>query len=94
MNKLRLVKLIVFLLTFAIIFGMIMAGMTIYNKVQHPKTAQSILVNLAQPAGSRINAFQTSDGILYLSISGGRLPDRIIALRTSDFSTTATINLQ
>lgn len=94
MNKLRIVKAIVFLLTFLIIFGMILAGYTIYKKVQHPSQKQNLTINLNQPNGSHISDIKTSDNALYILITGGHQPDRIVAVRSSDLSVSATINLQ
>jgi len=92
MSKLKFIKLVVFFLTSMIIFGMFIAGITIYQKARR-STPKNITINLAQPQGSRIVSTQTSSDMLYLHILGGGLPERIIAIRPSDQSPLATINL-
>jgi len=94
MNKLKLVKTIVFLLTSLIIFGLITAGYTIYKKTQRSSSKSNTVISLNQPAGSRITSIQTHDNNLYILVTGGHQPDRIIALRSSDLTVSSTINLQ
>lgn len=88
-----MIKVLVFFLTFTIIFGMILAGLTIYRKVQHPRSIEIAQLNLEQPKGSQISDIKTSDGMLHLLISGGQTSDRIISVRTSDHRVAAIINL-
>ena len=93
MDKLKFVKALVFFLTATIIFGMILAGVTIYKKVKHTKSAETVTLNLNQPQNSRIADIKTTDGAIHLLIANGQKNDRVISVRTSDYSTIAVINL-
>ncbi len=93
MDKLKLVKALVFFLTLTIIFGMILAGVTIYKKTKRTKPAEAITLNLGQPKNSRIADIKTSDGAIHLLISDERKNDRIISVSTADYSVIAVINL-
>ena len=93
MDKLKIVKFMVFILTFLIIFGMIMAGMTIYKKIRHSESKNNIQISLQQPRGSKITDIKTIGDMVVLLINGGGLSDRVILVRTGDQSVAATINL-
>lgn len=93
MNKLRFVKLLVFFLTFAIIFGMVLAGNMIYKKSQKKHPRETVSLNLQQPSGSYISTITSSSDILFIFIKGGKKPDRIIAISPTDYSVTADISL-
>ena len=77
MNKLKLMKIIVFILTFLLIFGMICAGSIVYKKIS-PKSVISEDISLNQPKGSSIVDYRFNNDKLYLLIKGGNLADRIV----------------
>ena len=77
MNKLKLMKLIVFLLTFLLLFGMICAGSIVYKKVSLKPVANEDL-SLDQPKGSSIVHYHFNNDKLYILIKGGNLADRIV----------------
>lgn len=90
MNKLKIVKTIVFLLTFLLIFGIISAGMII---VKRAKQTDKLLpeLNLQQPVGSHIADYKFNDGKLYILLKGKRLSDRIIVIDSSSQTILTTI---
>ncbi len=92
MDKLKLVKTIVFILTFLLVFGSLMLIGTIFKKSKtQPHLPEEI--NLQEPAGSRISNIQTKDNLLYLTISDGGLADRIIIFDTTTGQKISTIYL-
>lgn len=77
MDKLKILKAIVALLTFLLVFGLLTALGTIYKKVSAP-APKNISTGLKQPAGSSIESFKIDEGRLYLLVKNGGLADRII----------------
>lgn len=94
MDKLKLIKTIVAVLTFLLVFGTLTALGSIYKKVSAPAPQPSDLA-LHQPEGSSIEKFTVKDGKLYLLVKYGGQPDRIIVInQTEPQSKPATITLQ
>lgn len=91
MDKLKIVKLIVFLLTFLLIFGIIVAGGTIYKKVSRKTPDTSITLN--QPKGSYIADYKINEDSLYILIKGGKKEDRILIVSTISPAKQTTISL-
>jgi len=91
-NKLKLVKFIVFLLTFVLIFGIICAASIIYKKVS-AKTPALADISLNQPKGSFIENYQFNNDKLYILIKGGGLADRIVILNPERQKPDATIKI-
>lgn len=89
MNKLKFIKIIVFVMTFLLIFGIICAGMIIVKKHSLPKTAAEI--SLRQPAGSHIADYKIDGGKLYVLVKGKKISDRIIVVDSSSQTILATI---
>ena len=81
MDKLKLIKLIVFILTFLLVFGILSAAGIIYRQVSQTPAAKDI--SLAQPAGSYIDGYTVNDGKLYILIKGGRTLERIAVVNPS-----------
>lgn len=93
MDKLKIVKIIVCLLTFLLVLGTLALLGTIYKKTRVPQPAHEINYNLAQPAGSQISQYSVRDGLLYLLVKNGGLSDRIIIYNPEQASVTGTIQL-
>lgn len=93
MDKLKIVKIIVCLLTFLLVLGTLALLGTIYKKTRAPQPAHEINYNLAQPAGSQISQYSVRDGLLYLLVKNGGLSDRIIIYNPEQASVTGTIQL-
>jgi len=74
MNGLKMIKSLVFLLTFLIFFGLVMCTKIIYDNNKE-KSLNNI--NLMQPEGSSIKNIVEVDKDLYIMIKGGGLNDRI-----------------
>lgn len=91
MDKLKIVKLIVFLLTFLLIFGIIVAGGTIYKKVSRKKPEANISLN--QPKGSYIADYKINEDLVYILIKGGKNEDRILIVSQSSPDKQTTITL-
>lgn len=92
MDKLKLVKTIVFILTFLLVFGSLMLIGTIFKKTKTlPRLPEEI--NLQEPAGSRISSLRTKDNLLYLTITDGGIADRIIIIDTASGQKISTIYL-
>ncbi len=75
MSRILLVKIAVFIFTFLLIFGSII----LFQKICTGWNKQnSVDINLAQPAGSAIKQIGSVDDNLYIQVTGGQIPDRII----------------
>lgn len=94
MNKLRLVKLLVFFLTFVLIFGMILAGQIIYRKASQKQNGDNIMsLNLNQPKGSYLVDYKVNSDMIVMHIKGGNSGERLISVDAKGKAIIATINL-
>ena len=82
MDKLKLIKTIVALLTFLLVFGMLTTIGAIYKKVSSSAPKLEGL-NLNQPQGSNIEHFQQEEGKIFMLIKNGGKSDRIIIVNTN-----------
>lgn len=78
MNKLKLVKTAVFLLTFLLVFGTLVVLSTLFQKTQKTQEELPSSISLNEPKGSVIQQIRQNDDTLYLLIQGGGLDDRIV----------------
>lgn len=92
MDKLKLIKTIVFTLTFLLVFGSLMLMGTLYSKTRSSAKLPE-QINLEEPAGSRIRKFDISGSLLYIKVSDGGLSDRIIIYDTDKGRRLTTIHL-
>ena len=90
MNKLKLIKFIVFFLTATLVLGVIYASSIIYKKVS-TKTPFSADITLNQPKGSYIENYHFNNDRLYVLIKGGGLSDRIVIINPGQQQPDATI---
>lgn len=92
MDKLKLIKGIVVVITFLLVFGSLLLLTVIYKKAQ-PQTKEYQETSLSQPQGSSIEKVIESNGNLILLIKGGKQADRIIIYDPKTMTKTATISL-
>ena len=78
MNKLKLLKFIVFLLTFFLFFGILSAAGIIYKRINTP--TENTDINLNQPQESYINSYKIDDKKIYIHVKGSTISDRIIVI--------------
>ena len=93
MDKLKLVKTIVFLLTFLLVFGTLLLIGGIIKKTRTTDAALPQQLGLNQPSGSRIAEIRPQDGLLYLLVKDGGLSDRIIIMDASSGKILSTISV-
>lgn len=93
MNKLRLIKTTVFILTFALVFGSIMLLGSLYKKSQKSNAALPQQVNLQEPQGSFIKHIVAQNEQLYIHVEGGGEADRIIIFDTISGQTLSTLKI-
>lgn len=93
MDKLKLVKGVVFFMTFLLVFGSLFLLGSLYKKTRAAGTSAYSEATLKQPAGSNITQFNAEDGILYLLIKDGGQPDRIIIFDSKNGKNLATVNV-
>lgn len=93
MNKLKLVKTIVMLLTFLLIFGTLTFLSLLLKKSKEAAVSLPDAVSLNQPMGSYIKQISQNEGSLYLLTVGGGLEDRVIIFDTNTGKTITTINI-
>ena len=92
MLKLRILKTIVFLLSFLLIFGIIILGMQLIKAGKGSRKPVSE-INLNEPSGSQISSVIGNEKELYIFIKGGNKPDRIIIYDTQKQSKVSTITI-
>lgn len=92
MDKLKIIKGIVFMITFMLVFGTLMLLTVIYKKA-HPQLPAEAEINLQQPQGSTIGSITAVDNKLAIIVKGGGQPDRIIIFNPQTMQQSAAINL-
>lgn len=92
MDKLRIVKGIVFIMTFFLIAGTLVLIGVIYKK-SHPATSMPTELSLFQPEGSNIAEIRTDNGLLFILTKGGGIADRIIVYNPNARQIAYTINV-
>lgn len=91
MDKLKLIKTVVVVLTFLLVFGILTALGSVYKKVSAPaKEIEN--VNLQQPTGSSIEDFKVENGKLYLLVKYGGESDRILVIEPGKKAAAIKIN--
>ncbi len=93
MEKLKIVKIIVCLLTFLLVLGTLALLGTIYKKTRKNIPTHEINYTLSQPKGSEISQYSIHNGQLYMLIKHGGLSDRIIIYNPEQATVTGTIQL-
>ena len=89
MNKLKLIKIIVFFLTFMIFFGILISAGIIYKRITKTEIVSEISLN--QPSGSYIDSYKVDNQNIYVMIKGGNVSDRIIVINQSSKNIISTI---
>jgi hypothetical protein len=92
MDKLKLIKGIVFVITFLLVFGSLLLLTVIYKKAQ-PQQTEYTETSLSQPQGSRIESIIENDGNLAILVKGGNLADRVIIYDPKAMKKVTTLNL-
>lgn len=93
MDKLKLIKTLVFLFTFLLVFGSLVALGTLYKRLKGSPVELPASVSLEQPAGSSIAALDRIDNSLLLLVKEGGMPDRIILYDLNSGSKKTQINI-
>lgn len=93
MDKLKLIKTIVFTLTFLLIFGSLIMLSSLYKKTRHTPTPLPSEINLSEPVGSAIKNIQTTDNNLYIIVEGGGESDRVVIFDSHSGKKISKINL-
>ena len=92
MLKLKILKAVVFILTFLLIFGIVVLASRLSGGLKK-KTARPVSVALGEPEGSEIGAVAAAGNNLYIPVKGGGRPDRVIIFDTETYRTISTINI-
>ncbi len=96
MNKLKLIKFAVTIMTFLLILGLLIMLTILYKRFQkteiEPTTAETI--SLQQPQGSHIEQILTNNGLLHILVKDGGKTDRILILspQTQQIQQEITLN--
>lgn len=94
MDKLKLIKAVVCILTFLLVFGTLVLLGAIYKKTHRsPATVPEITASLDQPAGSIVADYKIIGDEMYVLIKNGGISDRIIIYNRQLGKTAATITL-
>ncbi len=92
MDKLKIIKFVVAILSFFLVFGMLCTVGIIYKQVSKASRAAAN-ISLSQPQGSSIADYQISQDRAYILIKNGGLADRIIVLDIKNPQNQTLINL-
>ena len=94
MDKLKLIKAVVCILTFLLVFGTLVLFGAIYKKTRNsPAAGPEITASLDQPAGSIVADYKIIGDEMYVLIKNGGISDRIIIYNRQLGKTAATITL-
>ncbi len=93
MDKLKIVKIVVALLTFLLVFGTLLLITVIYQKTHQSPAPTATGLTLGQPKGTTIGDFKTDDRNIYFLLKNGGLPDRLLIYDRSSGTVSATIQL-
>ena len=94
MDKLKLVKAVVALLTFLLVFGILMAATLVYKNIKSSQpSAEVSSLSLGEPNGSRINSMLEYKGYLYILVKDGGESDRIVVFDTQKGQPVSKIKL-
>lgn len=94
MDKLKLIKAVVCILTFLLVFGTLVLLGAIYKKTRRsPAAVSEITASLDQPAGSIVADYKIIGDEMYVLIKNGGISDRIIIYNRQLGKTAATITL-
>ena len=93
MDKLKLIKTIVVVLTFLLVFGTLILLGNIIKKTRQSATPLPKQISLNQPHGSQISEMLEKDGNLYLLVKDGGQADRVVIINPKDSSSISTIQL-
>lgn len=93
MSNVKFIKILVFLLTFAIFFGLALMVGLLTGKVKKKNINIEETISLNQPLGSNIKNVLTKDNYLYVVISGGNIADRIVIFDTKSGKVISNIGL-
>lgn len=94
MDKLKIVKAIVFILTFLLVFGVLTVLGLLFQKTKKVNAPLPSEFSLNQPQGSTIASFKEVNGLLYILVKDGGLEDRIVVLDPSNSDSVYQIQLQ
>ena len=93
MLKLKILKAVVFILTFLLIFGIVVLASRLSGGLKKKTAARPVSVALGEPEGSEIGAVAAAGNNLYIPVKGGGGPDRVIIFDTETYRTISTINI-
>lgn len=93
MSKLKVIKAVVFILTFVIVFALVVLINKLAGIEGKPQMALEDNIVLSQPLGSTIKDILTKDNYLYITVSGGNLADRIVIVDMNDGRVVSNIGL-
>lgn len=93
MLKLKIIKTVVVIMTFILVFGSLLLLTSIYKKARKIPEQIPEVINLGEPKDSRINNILEYDGYLYITVKDGGEADRIIIFNPAKGEKISTIKL-
>ena len=93
MNKLKLIKFAVVIMTFLIVFGSLLMLTTLYKKINKKPVVSKQDIHLNEPAESRINSILEHGRYIYIVVKDGGIPDRIVVFDPESGTKVSTIRL-
>lgn len=93
MDKLKLIKTAVIILTFLLVFGTLSFLGLLYKKTHAIVMPLPEAISLNQPTGSYIKQMSLEKNLIYILAIGGGLNDRIIIFDSDTAKIKTTINI-
>lgn len=93
MNKLKLIKFAVVIMTFLIVFGSLLMLTTLYKRAGRKSVVSKSDIHLNEPAESRINSILEHGRYIYIVVKDGGIPDRIVVFDPESGTKVSTIRL-
>lgn len=93
MDKLKIIKIIVFILTFLLVLGTLMVLGSIFKKTRQAQVPLPSQISLKQPTGSQISQILEKGNQIHILVKEGGLPDRIILMNSQNGNILSTISL-
>ena len=91
MEKIKIIKFAVFVMTFLLVFLTLLVGHHFIRKTQTDMAYSDISLN--EPQGSEIKSVSVADNNLYILIRGGNKSDRIVVYNPKKQKKLFSINI-
>ena len=93
MDKLKIIKITVFILTFLLVFGSLVFLGSLFKQTHSKSSILPANINFSEPLGSSIKNIFSADKLLYITVEGGGYSDRVILFNPATGQKISTVSL-